>query len=107
MEQKIIEVQVTVGSYREAKSVSENIVAEKLAACANIHEVSSFYVWKGKTQKNTEWYILFKTTDGLFAEIEGRVKQLSSYEVPGIIAVDVANISAPYKKWVLENVKIL
>jgi uncharacterized protein involved in tolerance to divalent cations len=105
MEEKVIEMQVTCGSLREAKKIAETLVSEKLAACANTHEVESFYLWKGKFEKHSEWIILFKTIESLYPAAEKRSKGLSAYELPAIFATKVEMVDEGFRKWVLDNVK--
>ncbi|MFH1443322.1 MAG: divalent-cation tolerance protein CutA [Candidatus Micrarchaeota archaeon] len=107
METGIIEVQVTCGSLRDAKKIAETLVAEKLVACANINEVESVYRWKGKFEHHSEWTVHMKTAEALYAKVENRSKELNSYEQPAIFAVELKPMEEGFKKWVLENVKIL
>jgi periplasmic divalent cation tolerance protein len=47
--------------------------------------------------------IIMKTRRQLLSRLQSRVHELHSYEVPEIIAVELADGSAPYVDWVIES----
>jgi periplasmic divalent cation tolerance protein len=85
-----------------ARSVSRQLVEQKLAACANISSaaVQSIYQWQGKIEEGQETLVLFKTTRDRFDEFARRLKALHPYEVPEIIAVRVEEGLPAYVQWV-------
>jgi len=87
----------------EAESLAEKIVKEKLAACVQIlPEMTSFYFWEGEVQKEGEHLLLIKTLEDNMDALEKFIRENPSYEVPEIVAVDSAGISAPYLAWMKE-----
>jgi len=89
---------MTASSSAEAEKIAEALVSEGLAACVNMIETCrSVYRWKGKVVKDSEILMLAKTHTAKFDEIERRVSDLHSYDVPEIIAVDLTNVSAGYR----------
>lgn len=99
-----IAVTTTVGSRAEAQSMARALVERKLAACAQIDAIESFYTWNGAVQNEPEFRITFKTTDAQYAAIEAAIRELHSFELPAIHAVALAHVFAPYAHWVGENV---
>jgi periplasmic divalent cation tolerance protein len=99
-------VLVTCGSRGEAQRIAREIVARRLAACANLLEmpVQSVYRWKGKVEKAREFLLLIKTSAGRLAEVEAEVKRLHSYDVPEFIALPIVAGSSPYLRWLDECV---
>ncbi len=88
---------MTASSKAEAEKIAEALVSEGLAACVNMIETCrSVYRWKGELVKDSEILMLAKTHAARFEEIEQRVSDLHSYDVPEIIAVDLTNISNGY-----------
>ena len=84
-----------------ARSVSRQLVEQKLAACANIGgAVESIYHWQGKIEEGAETLVFFKTTRDRFHEFARVLQSLHPYEVPEIIAVPVEEGLAPYLEWV-------
>ena len=84
-----------------ARSISEQLVTEKLAACANlVPGLESIYRWQGTVEKAAEVVGLFKTTVASYAAFQERLKSLHPYDVPEIICLEVENGFPPYLDWV-------
>ncbi len=99
-----IVVLVTCGSEEEALKIANALVAEHLAACANIlSPIRSIYRWEGKIWDEREWLLIIKTQGHLFAELGKKVKSLHSYSVPEIICLPIVEGSLPYLNWIKEN----
>lgn len=95
-----IVVLVTAGSVESAEAIARALVAERLAACVNvIPGVRSIYRWEGRVTEDSEALLVVKSERARFAELEARVRALHSYEVPEVIALEVADGSAPYLEW--------
>ena len=87
-----------------ARLIAEQLVSEKLASCANIlPQVESIYRWQGKLEHSAETLVLFKTSAKVYADFEARLKELHPYEVPEIVAVNVAAGLPEYLRWVSEG----
>jgi len=97
---KLIAVYTTVASRDDARRMARALVERKLAACAQISEIESFYSWRGAVQDEPEWRLLFKTTQERYAAVEAAIRELHPYELPAIHAVPVAQAFAPYADWV-------
>ena len=77
------------------------VPTEKLAACANVLPgVTSIYGWQGKLEESEETLVLFKTRREVYSALETRLRALHPYEVPEIVAVDVAAGLPAYLQWV-------
>jgi len=100
---KLIAVYTTVATQEDARRMAKVLVDRKLAACAQITEIESFYSWKGSVQNEPEWRILFKTTSEQYAAVEGAIRELHSYELPAIHAVAIEHVYSPYATWVGEG----
>ncbi|MBU4139280.1 MAG: divalent-cation tolerance protein CutA [Euryarchaeota archaeon] len=98
-------VYITAGSMDEAKSIGRVLVEERLAACVNIFPITSIYRWKDNIEDAGEFVMLVKTVAGKVKDIEKRVKQLHSYEVPCIISFKIGSGSEEYLKWIGESVR--
>lgn len=83
----------------EAERIAETVVAERLAACANIlAPCRSIYRWNGQVERSEEVPALFKTArpEALIA----RIAALHSYDVPAILAWPVEVAWPGYDDWV-------
>ena len=98
-------VLVTVSDAEAAVALAREVVGDRLAACGNvIPGVKSVYRWAGEVQEDAEAVVLFKTTEGALPELEKRVMELHSYDVPEFLALPVIHGHAPYIRWVLGEV---
>jgi periplasmic divalent cation tolerance protein len=100
-----ISVYITCGNKEESEKIAETLVTEKLAACVNYFPVNSVYLWKGKLEKSGEYVLLCKTRKENFSKIKKRVKEIHSYEVPAILAFEIARGNKEYLDWVDDSVK--
>ena len=100
---KHIAVITTTGSADEARRIARDLFERRLAACAHVSEIESFYVWKGALENEKEHRIVFKTTAGQYDAVERAIKALHSYEVPAIYAVPLERMFGPYAAWLEEN----
>ncbi len=103
LDNNYIIILVTTSGKQEAEKIVQNLLENKLIACANIiGPVSSVFRWSGKIEKAEEYLALMKTRKDLFEKVEAAVKALHSYEVPEILAIPIVEGSKAYLKW-LEN----
>jgi periplasmic divalent cation tolerance protein len=94
-------VYITTSGKEEARLIGQAIVDEKLAACANIIDgMESIYRWEGKVVQDQETVLIAKTTRIRLGELEARVQELHSYEVPCIVAMPIGYGSSEYLEWV-------
>ena len=88
----------------ESDRIAQALVEEKLAACVNIvGPVRSIYRWRGAIETASEHMLVIKAPARNFPQLERRVRQLHSYEVPEIVAVTLAAGSRPYVAWLAES----
>jgi len=98
-------IQTTCANKKEAKKIANVLVEKKLAACIQISNVESIYMWKNKICKDKEKLLYIKTKKENFEKIKRKIKELHSYDLPEIIAIEITNISDEYKKFIGENTK--
>jgi periplasmic divalent cation tolerance protein len=96
-----IVVFVTASSEDEARTISNALVGQKLAACANIvPSVNSIFTWQGQVCQEGEVLIMLKSVRPRLDSLIEMVKEMHSYEVPEIIALPVIAGSKEYLEWV-------
>jgi len=97
---------VTVGSEEEGVRIGRALVEEKLVACVNIiRGIRSIYSWKGEICDSEECLLIMKSRSSLFTSLQGRIRELHSYELPEIIGFPIAQGLPEYLDWVLENTR--
>jgi len=93
-------VYMTASSDEEALRIGRALVAERLAACANvIPGMRSVYWWEGRVQDGNETVLIAKTRADLVAALTDRVKALHSYSVPCVVALPITAGNQDYLDW--------
>lgn len=99
-----IVVLITAGDQAEARSMASALVQEKLAACVNIVPgVESIYYWEGNICSDEEFLLVVKTRKALFPQLEERVREMHTYDVPEIIALPIEEGSQDYFNWLAKS----
>lgn len=100
------EVRTTVPTRAGARRIAETVVAERLAAWAQIlGPIASTYRWRGKVERASEYLLLFKTTAKRYPALERRLVALHPYNAPEILAVPARRGLAAYGRWVLAETR--
>ena len=100
---KLLAVFTTVATLETARRMARALVEHKLAACAQIGEIESFYSWQGEVANDREFRILFKSTEARYPALEAAIRELHDYELPAIHAVALEQVHAPYGRWIEEG----
>jgi len=93
----------TTNDSEEADRLASRLVSERLAACVQIIQITSYYVWDGKAQKEPEFLLLIKSRQSAYAEIETFLRSHHSYTTPEIIWLPVEAGLEDYFNWIREN----
>jgi periplasmic divalent cation tolerance protein len=97
-------IYITAGDMAEAQKIGRILVEENLAACANIFPITSIFRWKGNIDEASEFGIIVKTRTEKVKEIEKRVKEIHSYEVPCVVSFKIDEGSLDYLDWINNSV---
>jgi len=99
-----IVVFVTAPTVAEAETIATALVETGLAACVNVLPgVRSVYRWEGALQHDDEVLMIIKSKGSVFADLEKKVLELHSYDVPEVIAVDLTDASAGYLSFLRDS----
>ncbi|HEY9442848.1 MAG TPA: divalent-cation tolerance protein CutA [Gemmatimonadales bacterium] len=102
-----VQVNTTVPDRATADRVASVAVTERLAACAHVDgPLQSTYRWQGAVETATEWSCRLKTTVQRLPALVARIRELHPYDVPEIVAQDVADGDPAYLRWIQESVAI-
>jgi len=96
-------VLVTVGERSEADNIAQTLVGERLAACVGIVPIESMYLWEGEWENQVEFQLLIKTVKSRYPQVEAKILELHSYEIPEILALPVVAASERYLNWVIQQ----
>lgn len=98
------QVSTAVDSEGAAERLAAALVEERLAACVQVlGPMQSIYRWEGAVTHATEWLCLAKTIEGRLGALMGRIRALHSYELPEIVATEVAAGDPGYLNWLRQE----
>jgi periplasmic divalent cation tolerance protein len=99
-----IEVHTTIDSQEGAQKIANAIVSEHFAACVQISgPITSTYWWQGKMEQTEEWVCTAKTRSELYSKLEHAIREVHTYDVPEILAVNVVEGNADYLNWISQE----
>lgn len=94
-------VYMTAATAEEARRIGAALVAERLAACANVIDgMCSVYRWEGKVQNDAEAVLIAKTREDLLDALTERVKALHSYAIPCVVGLPIVGGNADFLDWI-------
>ena len=86
-----------------AARIAEALVDERLAACVNVLPgVDSVYRWQDRVERASEVLLIIKSTRDRLQALTARVVELHPYELPELIAVDIAGGLPGYLAWIAD-----
>ena len=104
MAEKILLALSTFPDAEIARRISNQLVSERLAACANIlPAIESIYRWKEKIESGNETLVFFKLSEDRQSAFQDKLRLLHPYDVPEIIFVSIASGLTHYLQWVFGN----
>jgi len=102
---KIIVFYIAFGAEQEAISLGKQAIENKLAACANVYPIQSFYPWTGKLQEDDEYALMLKTFPEFIRPLQTFIENHHAYEVPCIMHW-VTDVNDAYGEWMKGMVSI-
>lgn len=86
-----------------AEGIAGRLVADRLAACVNILPgVRSIYEWQGAVENDAEVLLVIKTRADRYSALEAVIRETHPYQVPEVLALDVAAGLPEYLQWMDE-----
>lgn len=93
-------VLITCPNLETAKTIGNELVRLKLAACANIlPSVTSIYHWEGKIRCDDEVLLVLKSVESKVKELEGKVHELHPYDTPEFVVLKPEHVAEKYLGW--------
>ncbi|MBU0943021.1 MAG: divalent-cation tolerance protein CutA [Proteobacteria bacterium] len=97
-------VTTTFARREDALILGKLLLTKRLIACAQVSgPVQSLYWWKGKIEEDEEYCLIMKSSTALWKTLEEEIRLNHPYEVPEIVAISPAAVSADYGQWLLEE----
>ncbi len=91
---------VTCKDIEEAKTIGQNLVRERIAACANVlSPMRSIYWWEDQLVEDEEIVLIVKTTQSKFEALNEKIIELHSYDCPCVVALPIEKGNPEYLGW--------
>ncbi|MEJ2482414.1 MAG: divalent-cation tolerance protein CutA [Gemmatimonadota bacterium] len=104
--ERVIAVFLTGPTRDQLEALATRLVEERLAACVNIlPDLTSVYRWRGRVERDTEALAIVKTVARLLPRLEARVRDLHSYDLPEVLAIESVGGSRAYLDWIVDSVE--
>ena len=87
-----------------AHELGSALVEARVVACAQTVPIRSVYRWQGAVERDDEVMLVLKSTAARLEAIEAAIRDRHPYEVPEILATEVAWSGAAYEAWLRESV---
>ncbi|WP_419247203.1 divalent-cation tolerance protein CutA [Wolbachia endosymbiont of Rhagoletis indifferens] len=96
----LVLVYTTFSNFKEAKTVSEELLNEKLIVCVNIFpEVNSLYLWEGKISNSCEVVAIMKSKNDQVDKIVEKIEAMHSYDQPAIAVMSIEKANKSFTNW--------
>jgi periplasmic divalent cation tolerance protein len=97
-------VSTSVDQEEAARSIAEQVLGRRLAACVHIHPpMTSLYWWKGEIASDSEYLLSMKSERTLFNRLVEAIRSVHPYEVPEITAINIVDVDKQYGAWMREE----
>jgi len=96
---KFIILYVTYPNQKTAKTISSQLLKQKLIACVNYLPIESGFSWNGKVKNSKEVVALLKTKTENWRKVKKEIEKLHPYDIPCIIKMEV-EANKEYVRWV-------
>lgn len=93
-------VMCAAGNKINADQIASEIINNRLAACAQISKIESYYRWEDRVHHDPEFLILIKSKKEKFPQIEALIKQIHEYQLPEISVIQISGGSKEYLSWI-------
>jgi len=101
MEANYLLVYSTFPTKEIAIQLCNQLIAQKLAACANIFNGHiAVYEWEGKIQNEQEFSAFMKTKKESFDALKDTLTRLHPYSCPCIIALEISDGNSAFLDWI-------
>jgi periplasmic divalent cation tolerance protein len=104
---ELIEVITTTAEKSDAQGIAAMLVDKRLAACTQVSgPIESSYWWNDRAEMSREWQVVAKTQGNLYSAVEEAIRAVHPYDEPEIMALPIVAVSAGYRQWLLQQLRL-
>jgi periplasmic divalent cation tolerance protein len=92
-------VMTTVSNKEQAEKLARTVLEARLAACVQIQDITSYYWWDEKINRDAEQLLFLKTTADKYQALEAHLIANHSYDTPEILRLPVEAGFEKYLNW--------
>ncbi|WP_318439040.1 divalent-cation tolerance protein CutA [Photobacterium leiognathi] len=93
-------VMTTFANPSVGKTIIDELINQRLAACVQVMPIQSYYHWQGEVNCDQEHQVMIKTKAALFEQVKVTILQFHDYETPEIIQLPITNGLGDYLAWI-------
>jgi periplasmic divalent cation tolerance protein len=93
-------VMTTAPNKEAAEKLARSALEARLAACVQIQEITSYYWWDNKINREPEQLLYLKTTPDKYPALETLILSNHSYDTPEILQLPVERGFEKYLDWI-------
>lgn len=95
----------TTSTEDEARALAQGLLQEGLAACVQLSQVDSLYLWQEAVAEDPEVRLMVKTRASLAPEATAWIEREHPYEVPQVVVLPASGAGGDYLQWVMDVTK--
>lgn len=93
-------VYTTMNDPDDAHRMARSVVEARLAACVHIEEIRAVFRWENEIRDESEYRLLFKTSDTGFEALAAHIVAEHPYEEPAVWAMTMDKGSESFFEWI-------
>jgi len=93
-------VYTTVPNINDAKKIAKILLEKKLAACINMFQIASMYIYNGNIKDENEVGMIIKTKSEKFKELKNELKKIHPYKTPCICSIHLEECHRDFLDWI-------
>jgi periplasmic divalent cation tolerance protein len=99
MEAKLSIVITTTGAYESAREIAQSLLMSRLAACVQVSQIKSHYVWNDELREDDEFLVQIKARTQDYDAVAAVIRAAHAYLTPEILRLDVDAGDRDYLEW--------
>jgi periplasmic divalent cation tolerance protein len=95
----LVHIETTMDSESAVHRLIGVVLAQRMAACAQVATIRSKYWWEGRIEEASEFLVVFKTTPERHEELIATIEEQHPHEVPYIASTVMTEVPKAYADW--------